>query len=196
MALYFSHCKIKLTQCTHVLAVMVEREKEADGPVCKNAEKLSENADSYLTEAHQQLARLLIRGWFRAVAGRQNTTFEEPKFWGHFDVEAGRGKDSTKTKDSPRHCKNEDGVEEKEEREPEPAVATYSYLSEARQQVSNTRQEGRLLITGQFKFIDHRDTPEHHYEFKDLTGQQLNDTFKEPNSFGYFYIEAGPITHN
>ena len=173
---------------------MVERrEKEADGPACKNAGKLSEDADSYLTEAHQQLARLLIPGWFRAVAGRQDTTFEEPNLWGHFDIGAERGKDSSKTKDSPRHCKNEDGVEENEESEPEPAVAAYSYLSEARQQVSNTHHEGRLLITGQFKSIDHRDTPEHHYE---LTDQQLDDTFKEPNSLGNFYIESGPIAHN
>ena len=176
---------------------MVERrEKEADGPACKKAEKLSENADSYLTEAHQQLdqARLLIPGWFRAVAGRQDTTFEEPNLWGHFDIGAERGKDSSKTKDSPRHCKNEDEVEENEESEPEPAVAAHHsyHLSKARQQVS-----GRLLITGQFKFMDHRDTPEHHHEFKDLTGQQLDDTFKEPNSLRYFYAEAGPsIAHN
>ena len=177
---------------------MVERrEKEADGPACKNAGKLSEDADSYLTEAHQQLARLLITGWFRAVADRQDTTFKEPNLWGHFDIGAERGKDSSKTKDSPRHCKNEDEVEENEESEPEPAVAAYSYLSEARQQVSNTHHEGRMLITGQFKSIDHRNTPEHHYEFKDLTDQQLDDTFKEPNSLGNFYIEAGPsITHN
>ena len=177
---------------------MVERrEKDADGPACKNAGKLSEDADSYLTEAHQQLARLLIPGWFRAVAGRQDTTFEEPNFLGHFDIGAERGKDSSKTKDSPRHCKNEDGVEESEESEPEPAVPAYSYLSEARQQASNTHHEGRLLITGQFKFMDHRDTTEH-YEFKDLTAdQQLDDTFKEPNSLGYYYIEAGTsITHN
>ena len=160
-------------------------------------EKLSENADSYLTESHQQGVRLLIPGWFRAVAGRQDTTVEEPNLWGHFDIGGvERGKDSSKTKDSPRHCKNEDEVEENEESEPEPAVAAYSYLSEARQQVSNTHHEGRMLITGQFKSIDHRNTPEHHYEFKDLTDQQLDDTFKEPNSFGYFYIEAGPITHN
>ena len=177
---------------------MVERrEKDADGPACKNAEKLSEDADSYLTEAHQQLdlARLLIPGWFRAVAGRQDTTFEEPNLWGHFDIGAERGKDSSKTKDSPRHCKNEDGVEENEESEPQPAVAAYSYLSEARQQVSNTHQERRMLITGQLKVIDHCGTPEH-YEFKELTGQQLDDAFKEPNSLRYFYIEAGPITHN
>ena len=175
---------------------MVERrEKETDGPACKKAEKLSENADSYLTEAHQQLARLLITGWFRAVAGRQDTTFEEPNLWGHFDIGAERGKDSSKTKDSPRHCKNEDEVEENEESEPEPAVAAYSYLSEARQQVSNTHQERRMLITGQLKVIDHCGTPEH-YEFKELTGQQLDDAFKEPNSLRYFYIEAGPITHN
>ena len=175
---------------------MVERrEKEADGPACKNAGKLSEDADSYLTEVHQQLARLLITGWFRAVAGRQDTTFEEPNLWGHFDIGAGRGKDSSKTKDSPRCCKNEDEVEENEESGPEPAVAAYSYLSEARQQVSNTHHEGTLLITGQFKFMDHCDTPEHH-EYKELTGQQLDDTFKEPNSLGYYYIEAGPIAHN
>ena len=102
---------------------MVERrEKEADGPACKNAEKYR------FTEAHQQLdlARLLIPGWFRAVAGRQDTTFEEPNLWGHFDIGAERGKDSSKTKDSPRHCKNEDEVEENEESEPELAVAAYS----------------------------------------------------------------------
>ena len=75
------------------------------------------------------------------------------------------------------------------------ARLAYSYLSEARQQVSNTHQEGRMLITGHLKVIDHCDTPEH-YEFKELTGQQLDGTFKEPNSLGYFYIEAGPITHN
>ena len=185
---------------------MVEhRGKEADGPACKNVEKLSENADSYLTEAHQQPVRLLITGWFRAVdtvPGRQlDTTFEEPKFWGHFDIEGGRektnkeNKSAAKTKDNPRHCKNEDGVEENEESEPQPAVAAYSYLSEARQ-VSSTHQEGRLLITGQFNLIDHCDTTEHHYEFKELTGQQLDNTFKEPNSLGYFYIEAGPIAHS
>ena len=184
---------------------MVERrEKEADGPACKKAGNLSEDADSYiyltldLTEAHQQLdqVRLPIPGWFRAVAGRQDTTFEEPNLQGHFDIGAGREKDSSKTKDSPRHCKKEDEVEENEESEPEPAVATYSYLPGARQQVSNTHHEGRMLITGQLKVTDHRDTPEH-YEFKDLTGQQLDDTFKEPNSLRYFYIEAGPsITHN
>ena len=42
---------------------MVERrEKEADGPACKNAGKLSEDADSYLTEARQERGpvRLLI----------------------------------------------------------------------------------------------------------------------------------------
>ena len=174
------------------------REKEADGPACKKAEKSSEDADSYLTEAHQPLdqARLPIPGRFRTVTDRQDTTSEEPKLWGHFDIGAERGKDSSKTKDSPRHCKKEDEVEESEESEPEPAVAAYSYLSEARQQVSNTHHEGRMLITGQFKSIDHRDTTEH-YEFKDLTDQQLDDTFKEPNSLGNFYIEAGPsITHN
>ena len=105
---------------------MVERE-EADGrPACKNAEKLSENADSYLKETHQPLVRLPIMGRFRAVdtaPGRQlDTKFEEPKNLGHVYIEAGRGKDSskenrsaTKTKDSPRHCKNEDEVEENEE---------------------------------------------------------------------------------
>ena len=188
---------------------MVERrEKEVNDPACKNAEKLNENADSYLTETHQPLVRLPITGRFRAAdttPGRQlDTTFEEPKNLGHFYIEAGSEKNSSKenksaakTKDSPRHCKNEDEVEENEESEPEPAVAAHhSYLSEVHQQVNNTHHEGRMLITGQFKFMDHRDTPEH-YEFKDLTGQQLDDdTFEELNSLGYFYIEAGPIAHS
>ena len=92
--------------------------------------------------------------------------------------------------------KNVDGVDDEKEKS-ENAVAVESYLSEAHQQCSSTHQEGRMLIMGRFKFMGHRDTPEHHYEFKDLTAdQQLDDTFKEPNSFGYFYIEAGSITHN
>ena len=94
--------------------------------------------------------------------------------------------------------KNVDGLDDEKEKS-ENAVAAESYLSEAHQQCSSsTHQEERMLTTGRFKFMDHRDTPEHHYEFKDLTAdQQLDDTFKEPNSFGYFYIEAGPsITHN
>ena len=181
---------------------MVEREEADDRPACKNAEKLSENADSYLKETHQPLVRLPIMGRFRAVDTAPGRQLEEPKILGHVYIEAGRGKDSskenrsaTKTKDSPRRCKNEDEVEENEEREPEPAVAAYSYLSEAHQQVSNIHHEGRMLITGKFKFMGHHDTPEHH-ELEELTGQQLDVTFEEPNSLGYFYIEAGPITHS
>ena len=181
------------------------RDNETSASACNNAEEESENADSYsfLTKAYQELVWLLITERFRAVdtvPGRQDTTFKEPKFLGHFDIEAGIEKGSSKenrsakkANDSPRQCKKEDrGVDENEPK----LHAAYSYLSEARQQVSNTHQEGRLLITGQFKFMDHRDTPEHH-ELEEPTGQQLDDdTFKEPNSLGYFYIEAGPIAHS
>ena len=188
---------------TRAIIPTMAGESGTDNP---KAEEESENADSYkLTEAQ---VRLLITERLRAVdtapAGRQYTAFEEPNFLGrNFDrIEAGHGKDSresrsaTKAKDSPRHCKNEDGVDENEE-SGENAVAAESYLlsAEAHQQCSNTYQEGTLLITGQFKFMDHRDTIEH--EFKDPAGQQLDDnTFKEPSSLGYFYIEAGPIAHN
>ena len=128
---------------------MVERrEKEADGPACKNAEKLSEDADSYLTEARQEQGpvRSLIMERFRTVdtaPRRQDTTFgEEPRFC---DIEAGHLKDSSK--DIPRHCTNKDGVEENEESQP-----AESYLSEA-PKCSSTYQGGSLIITGQFKFI-------------------------------------------
>ena len=187
-----------------VCIVMAEgrgRGKLKETPSCKNAEEKIENSDSYyLTEAYQQLVRLLITEQFRAVDTAPDqqlgTAFEEaPNFLDHFDIKSEHGKDSSReirpaiTKNNPQHCKNKDEVDENEKSEN--AFAAESYLSEAHQQFSSTHQEGRLLITGQFKVMDHHDTPEH-YEFEELTGKQLDSTFEELNSLGLFYIEAGP----
>ena len=104
-----------------------------------NAKKLSENADSYLTEAHQKG----VNKKFPFV--------------------------------SPQHC---DGVDENEKSD------------------NAAHQEGRMLITGRLKVMDHRDTLEHD-KSEELTGKQLDSTFEELNSLGLFYIEAGPsIAHN
>ena len=69
---------------------------ETANPACKKAKEESENADSYLTEAHQQCINnntqevgLLITGQFKA-------TFKKPvKLLGQFHFEAGDGKDSS-----------------------------------------------------------------------------------------------------
>ena len=171
----------------HVYIVMAEgKDKLKETPACKKAEEEIGNSDSYyLTEAYQQLT---ITEQFGAVDTAQDqqlgTTFEEaPNFLEHFDIKSEHGKDST------QHCKNKDEVDENEKSEN--AVAAESYLSEAHQQCSSTHQEERLLITGQFKVMDHHDTIEH-YEFEELTGEQLDSTFEELNYLGLFYIKAGP----
>ena len=190
----------ELHACVYI--VMAEgRDKLKETPACKNAEEKIGNSDSYyLTEAYQQLVRLLITEQFRAVDTAPDqqlgTAFEEaPNFLDHFNIKSEHGKDSSReirpaiTKNNPQHCKNKYEVDKNEKSEN--AVAAESYLSEAHQQCSSTHQERRLLITGQFKVMDHRDTIEH-YEFEELTGQQLDSTFEELNSLGLFYIEAGP----